>query len=877
MPDPAPPRFTPHLLVPWNAATLAAKRRAGGGGGDDPVDRTADRQSHVTRLLDGLQQAQRDAVEDRRHIEQEHRPDGFAISVEAAEGHGLNLKALDSSGLTLLSARPATPGHPQDAVVWIPDGSVQTFANKISQFTQDTPGGNPKQAATVANIERIQRAVLEHLWQEETPLPDLAATRWWELWFDPAISSDDQLQALRTTAEEQGWQLAPRAVTVGGYHVAQVEAPGDRLSLLLTTNCPAEIRRPSFAEEIHTTQRALQMPLVEDLAARLEQAPPGSPTVCVLDTGIRQSHILLKDALAGRAQSALAGEGPDDRSGHGTEMAGLALYGNGLDAALATNEPVQLTHGIEAVKLLPTKTPGSQRTYGEVTADAVAVAETGSVEQPRARVFSMAVTKPSVRPENGTDGTATLWSATVDALAAGTSVAVRDDRIELLGAPDPTASRLIIVSVGNIRDRLPDEMRATDGSPGHLDLCDTSRIEDPAQAWNILAVGAYTDLTTVPDDPSFAGYRPLAQAGELSPFSRTSVSMPETTPVKPDIVLEGGNLLVDETNTQWHQHDIVGLTTTGIHIDRPLTTANATSAATAQAAHLAAMAHAAYPALRPEAVRALLVHEARWTAPMLQGVYTKSGRPRMGPGDFARKVLRRYGWGVPTQERVLSSAANAVTLMIQDTLTPYHRHPDGPRLGELKLHTLPWPREQLDELGGTDVELRVTLSYFIEPNPGRKGVRGQHTYPSHRLRFAMKSSLESQAAFERRIAQNAEAEDDGITKIKNFEADDAWVVGPTNRNRGSLHSDVWRGDATTLAGSGMLAVYPAGGWWKDHNRTDRIGRKVSYALLISLATPEVTTDLYTPTALKLDVPIPTGLAARPQTSVGASVQLPIDW
>ncbi|MEU9075241.1 S8 family peptidase [Kitasatospora sp. NPDC048538] len=876
MPDPAPPRFTPHLLVPWSAATLVPKKQTARGGGDDLVDRSADRYGHVTRLLEGLRQAQQEAVEDRRDIPADNRPDGFAIRVEAADGHGLNLGALDSSGLTLLSAHPATPGHPQDAVVWIPDGHVPTFADKISQFTQDTRDHNPKQAATVANMERIQRALLEHFWQEEAPLPELQAPRWWELWFDPSITGMDQIQDLRRTAAEHGWRIAPRSITLGDYHVAQVEAPGDQLRLLLTTNCPAEIRRPNFAEEIHTTERALQVPLVADLATRLEQAPPGSPTVCILDTGIRQEHVLLKDALAGRAQSAFPTEGPEDRNGHGTWMAGLALYGD-LDAALATNDPVRLTHGIEAVKLLPAKTPGTPRTFGEVTADAVAVAETGSVEQPRARVFSMAVTKHSVRPENGTDGTATLWSATVDALAAGTSVTVRDDRIELHGAPDPAASRLIVVSVGNIRDRLPHEMRAADGSPSHLYLCDTSRVEDPAQAWNILAVGAHTNLTDVPDHPDFKGYRALASAGELSPFSRTSVAMGESTPIKPDIVLEGGNLLVDDANTRWHEHDIVGLTTTGIHIDRPLTTANATSAATAQAARLAAMAHAAYPALGPEAIRGLLVHEARWTTPMLQGVYTRNGRPKMGPGDFARKVLRRYGWGVPTEERVLSSAANAVTLMIQGSLIPYRRYPGGVRLGELKLHELPWPREQLDDLGGTDVELRVTLSYFVEPNPGRRGVRGQRTYPSHRLRFAMKGSLESRAAFERRIAETAEAEDDGITRVKKFDSDDAWVVGPTNRKRGSLHSDVWRGDATALAGSGMLAVYPAGGWWKDHDRSDRVGLPVSYALLVSLATPEVETDLYTPTAVKLDVPIPADLAARVETSSGVPVQLPISW
>ncbi|MFI7199582.1 S8 family serine peptidase [Streptomyces massasporeus] len=89
----------------------------------------------------------------------------------------------------------------------------------------------------------------------------------------------------------------------------------------------------------------------------------------------------------------------------------------------------------------------------------------------------------------------------MDALAAGTDVVAHDDRIELLGAPDPDASRLIVVSAGNIRGLTPRQIRTPEGSLDHLTMCDLSRIEEPAQAHNVLAVGAFTELTGVPDDP----------------------------------------------------------------------------------------------------------------------------------------------------------------------------------------------------------------------------------------------------------------------------------------------------------------------------------------------------------------------------------------
>ena len=75
--------------------------------------------------------------------------------------------------------------------------------------------------------------------------------------------------------------------------------------------------------------------------------------------------------------------------------------------------------------------------------------------------------------------------------------------------------------------------------------------------------------------------------------------------------------------------------------------------------------------------------------------------------------------GVPSLERALRSANDALTLVAQATLHPFQ----GGRMREMHLHRLPWPIEALGEIGGAEVRLRVTLSYFIEPNPGRRGWR----------------------------------------------------------------------------------------------------------------------------------------------------------
>ncbi|MFC1442471.1 S8 family peptidase [Streptacidiphilus sp. N1-10] len=791
------------------------------------------------------------------------RADGFAVRVEASPNHELKLDSLDSSGLSLMSVRPATDDRPQDAVVWIPEGAVTTLLKKIDEFTQSTPGGKPKNNALVANIEQIEQATIENLWQEDQPLPDMDTQAWWELWLDDALTSADQVATLRALAEAHSWTMLPRTMGIGQFRVAQISTTRRQLAQVLRTNaCPSEIRKPTFAEDLHSPPlRELHRELVTDLADRMRPAASGAPAVTLLDTGIDQQHPLLRACIIG-AHSALTAEGPDDNRGHGTQMGGLSLFGDTLDRELASNSVVQLSHHLESVKILPRPGREHRRPNGEVTAVAITTAETAAPDEPRTRVFAMAVTLESGNGINGTDGTATLWSAALDAMAAGTDINVTDERIDLLGPPDPDQARLILVSAGNVRDHQPADLINPDsGAIDHFGLCDTSRIEDPAQAWNVLTVGAHTDVDHVPTDSGHEGYQPIAARGQLSPHSRTSVAFSEAAPTKPDLVMEGGNLLIDEARTWVVEHPSVNLTTTDrTYHGRLLTTMSATSPATAQAARLAALAYARYPQLRPEAVRGLLVHEAEWTPAMLEGVYNRNDRRKISAQQLARTVLRRYGWGVPTEDRVLASTASAVTLIVQDELKPFIRDGKQVRLGELKLHELPWPREQLLDLHAAKVKLRVTLSYFVEPNPGRRGMFGQHTYASHRLRFALKGPNESVAAFEQRIAINAQAEDDSRTTGKPFDTDRDWLLGPTNRDRGSLHSDVWRGSARELADCGVLAVYPAGGWWKYHNSADRVGRLAPYALLISMATPEIAADLYTPTAIQLGVPIPTEIS-----------------
>lgn len=142
------------------------------------------------------------------------------------------------------------------------------------------------------------------------------------------------------------------------------------------------------------------------------------------------------------------------------------------------------------------------------------------------------------------------------------------------------------------------------------------------------------------------------------------------------------------------------------------------------------------------------------------------------------------------------------------------------KMRNFRLHELPWPTVVLQELGAEDVELRVTLSYFIEPSAARRGWRNRYVYASHGLRFELRLPNESASDFVRRVNREARTEEAGGTSTR---GPDQWMVGPRQRNKGSLHQDIWSGQGAELAATGgAIAVYPVGGWWKNGTRKDRM-------------------------------------------------------
>ncbi len=760
--------------------------------------------------------------------------EGLGLQVEFESFPDIELAfeslAREASGIELLNIRHEE--NRTQATVFVPDGKLEHFERLVRDYLErkrDSGGRARDNQRLIDAIRQIRAAGLRALWTDDVAVfPEAGEPPfWWEVWLPVRRNRQATVAAFRERAEAQGMRVAPADLVFPERTVLLTHASVEQMQRsILTLNSIAELRRAKeTAEFFDSLPPEEQASWLDDLLGRTTYADPGDdvPRVCLLDTGVNRGHPLLIRALdSGDLHTVEPGWGADDGHGHGTEMAGIALAGD-LTPLLANSDPLSLGHRLESVKLLPDSGAGGGDPvhHGYLTVEAVARPEVTAPS--RQRVFGMAVTARDDRDR----GQPSAWSAAVDSLAAD---------VDGYGAN----RRLLVVSAGNIQDP-----KAWSESPSSNE---TDGIHDPAQAWNALTVGASTQLGRI-TEPDTADYTPVAPAGGLSPFSTTSLIWQSHWPLKPDVVLEGGNAAKDALSAV-SMPSLSLLTTHHRPADRLLTTTNATSASTALASRMAAQIMAIYPDLWPETIRALIVHSAEWSASMKSAFLPANGNP--SKKDYVQ-LVRRCGFGVPTLDRALWSVSNSLTMVIQEALHPFQREGSkAPKLRDMHVHDLPWPREVLEDLGATEVELRVTLSYFIEPNPSKRGVRSRYRYESHGLRFEVRRPHESLADFRTRIYAVARDSEEGTLRDSD---DPLWLIGKQARHRGSLHADIWRGTAADLASRGSIAVCPALGWWKTRPKLERYNQAARYALVVSIRAPEIDVDLYTEIANQIGVPV----------------------
>lgn len=721
-------------------------------------------------------------------------------------------KSLNASGMTLLKVEKQA-GAPAEATVFATEKGLQKLRKKIEDFGGNLPVNEdgsfkpPKNADLVQSISAISEAGLRALWRSPggrfPTEPDKQA---WEVWLGKADAA-----GFLTNAADYG-------VAVG---TDRLEFPEDLVVIAVATavELAAAVRNLGGVRALATPTRTADdfdaMPIeeqhqwVDDLLGRTTFAVNADPNfITLLDRGVSRAHPLIQPALAAADRHAAEPAWHvNDTVGHGTQLAGLALFGD-LSTSLQTTLPITIGHRLESAKIMPDAGHNPHHLLGTVTQKGIDAAEASVA---RRRTFCLASTTEDDTPH---DGAPTSWSSEIDQLASGASGLQK-------------RQRLILVSAGN-----SDQNAFTGGN--YLAVSDhpNNELESPAQAWNAISVGAYTQKVTLPPGEPGVGVAPL---GDLAPSSRTA-SWQSYWPIKPDVVYEGGNWFMNGAPPPMKHPALALLTTDHQYPLRAFTTCGETSAATALASRDITALWSDYPELWPETVRAIFVSSARWTSQMLAHVPAQPSKTDLGI------LFRRYGYGVPDMERARRSASNALTLIVEDTIQPYKRSAttNAEHIhNELKLFEIPWPVEELRRLGTAEVKLRISLSTFMLPNPSEPARGNKYRYASHNLRFKLNRANEKAGAFIKRISKIAEQTDEGT-----IEEPDGWMFGPNRRDVGSLQIDQLTCAASDLARRNLIAVHPVTGWWKAKSIPDPHNLIARFALVVEIDAGTVPAELY---------------------------------
>lgn len=805
------------------------------------------RQTHSQALLRQLQQISQssDQLDERRQALELPTRVGMTIALEISPAGSVDyFRKLEwsSDGIEVLSSVDA--GGTEIVSLYVPEGRLSAFERRIVEYAnkdgkppKDGSPPKPKNAALVNAIASFRMAAFDELWTDTIDPPEAEVDNWYQVWLRlKPIGSLATRDAFASAAPKFNLTVEPGYVSFPGRVVVAVRGTrGSLQNALELLDLVAEIRGVTsnaafFLADLRPFEQAQW---VGNLLDRTAFSDRGTPSyVTLLDTGVNQGHPLLAPGLHQDDLHAVeAAWGSADHHGHGTEMAGLVLHGD-LSSPLAGQDRNAVPHRLESVKILPPDGANAPHLYGRVTSQATMVVQQAHPE--RKRTFAMMTTATG-----NTAGLPSEWSAQIDRLAFGLG---QTDAGPLL--PDERRPQLFVVSAGNV------EWTEWGQYPT---VNDTSSIENPGQSWNALTVGAYTRLTDI-DSARWPSLHPISPAGALSASSRTSLFWRQSWPFKPDVVAEGGNGSQDTTrgDITVGPESLRLLTTSHDPTRSPLAESGDTSAAAAEVARICGTLQSHYPDYWPETIRALVIHGARLTSHM------RATLPLVPNAQNKKNVLRRFGYGAVDLTRSMISQRREPTLIVQENITPYVRQEGKVKLGNLNMHSLPWPREQLLALGERQIALRVTLSYFVEPNPAARGWQSKFRYQSHGLRFAVNAASETLDRFRHRINLAVREMAEGEEQESMPDPDrDGWFLGANLRTRGSVHSDAWFGTAAQLAAKSHVAVFPVGGWWKDWGGANRDGQSVRYALVVTLDLLEgADIDIYTPIATLIGVPIP---------------------
>lgn len=610
---------------------------------------------------------------------------------------------------------------------------------------------------------------------------------------------------LRTCAAFEGWLGQNKIQTIHKLNfdslvMYRVQVERTHADLLLNHS---DVRLVDLIPQTGISYPQLNRDIAE-LPQDIPRPADDAARVCILDSGINTNHPLLRMAI-GESESFVADQDPFDEAGHGTAVAGIALYGD-VEACDRSNfwRPQFWLYNGKVMSKCPHT---NNAVYDEHTVEATLTEAVQHFVDLGCRIFNLSLGNSNA-PYDGTHVRGLAYI--LDVLARKHNVLFIVSTGNFAGCDEP------LVPLNSWRDEYPEYL-----------LHERSVIIDPAPALNVLTVGSVTRHNATFDSQRYPEIYQLSPASENqpSPFTRHGPSVKGA--FKPDLVAPGGNLAspMHQANQQWRT-DMRGLGVLTMNHQFQGHTLfkeiSGTSFSAPYITHLAGRLLNEYPTASANLIRAMLVNhasmpeEARSTfSPEMIESY------KTNKATWNREIFRDVGgYGQVNENDLFRSSDQCVVLMCEESIEK-----DSSQFFEL-----PLPASYLRSTRGTR-QLSVTLAY----SPAVRTTRLDYFSTQITYSLVKGTSLE-----EVEKSFNNDTRDENKTR-----GDDAAQnrdISAQMRNHGTVQSSKWTFQQRKPTEKWFVVVTRQDKDWSHPDVLD----KEPYALVVTVADRDnVKAKLYT--------------------------------
>lgn len=465
-------------------------------------------------------------------------------------------------------------------------------------------------------------------------------------------------------------------------------------------------------------------------------APPPPPenaqSLAILDSGIAAGHPLLSIAF-GDSQAFIPGvEDTGDETGHGTHIAGLALYGD-VEQCMQARAFIP-SIWIHSGKILDCYNENNSGFVHNHITEAVRYFR----ENYDCRVFNLSFGDKR-KPYLGTH---------VKGLALTLDTLARTEEV------------LFVVSTGNFEGEEGFPADWLTDYPNYL-LSDSARLLDPAPALNVVTVGSiarWDQTITNQRYPNHIEEVPIARSGQPSPFTRSGPSV--NNAIKPEVVAYGGNYAVTARCGA-----LIGRGLGELSVNKDFAAGrlwgeqSGTSYAAPHVAHLATRLLEAVPGASTDLVRALLIAHAKHPVACQTLL-----------GDDATRLRRVCGYGQVQDDSLFRSREDEVTTYANDAIRNKNHH----------FYEIPIP-DDFYSAGRRRRELTVALAY----SPAVRTTRIDYRATKMSFKVVESAGLEEVSA-----AFSAATADDDFSAIGEFCPANR-DIPETIRSKGTVQASTW--------------------------------------------------------------------------------------